>query len=441
MPSPGCWRAGTCELTAVPNARTTSGGVFAFRDVRFEAHSHRKLRESATGTRLLRQVYKPAHSLFQHQDAIQSAHGFGGQSMFRVARRFVETLTGRADLASTRPNGPLPPNKFSVLDPGPSAEGSNSSCLFPDTIVKVEEVVTDVLAMDLIHSCAAFVPEMIAGLSDSVEPELLSLKRSVSDPSLGETDIEAIIRIGDSRRGILIENKIRAPIMQRQFERYGLRGQLGKSKGHWDDFEVILLSPAAYYRALDENHRRHINRNVSYEAVIKFLAKYPEHSFKKYVFELALSDYRRGYIQTPDATMMDFYQNYYKIASSEFPELRMPKPDIVGGGGTWIYFPPLYAGNRVRLIHKFKEIGVELQISTRSGEGLGDKLAPLLEPDMEIRPRRSQLLIGLPAPGIDHLADFDELKPKVRHCLELLRRMRKFALRPEVQKAISSHVA
>lgn len=317
--------------------------------------------------------------------------------MFQVARRLVETLTRRSDLASMRPDGPLAPNHFSLVGKRPSADEFNSSCLLPDMIVKVEEVMADVLAMDLIHSCPGFVSEMIAGLSDSVEPELLSLKRSVSDPSLGETDIEAIIRIGDRRRGLLIENKIRAPIMQRQFERYRGRGQLGKSKRHWDDFEVILLSPGTYYSALDEDHRRHIDRNVSYEAVIEFLAKYPEHTFKKYVFELALSDYRKGYIKAPDDIMMGFYQNFYKIASSEFPELRMPKPDVVGGGGTWIYFPPLY--DKVRLIHKFKEIGVELEISTRSGNVLGDKLGPLLEPDMELtKSSQGKALYNSPPP-------------------------------------------
>ncbi|MFA1676273.1 hypothetical protein ACDY97_26905 [Rhizobium mongolense] len=135
--------------------------------------------------------------------------------------------------------------------------------------------------------------------------------------------------------------------------------------------------------------------------------------------------------------MMDFYQNYWSVASTEFPQLRMLKPEVVGRDGSWIYYPDLYANNSVRLIHKFKGIGCELAVVTRNAEALAEALLPFLESDMIVRPTKSMAFVNIKTPAINHILDFDEIKPDVVSSLRTLERLRKFAMNEEVRQRIT----
>jgi hypothetical protein len=307
-----------------------------------------------------------------------------------------------------------------------------------DTLVRVEEIVTDVLAMDLLHSSPAFFRKVLDVSGEPGDMTLVGIRRSVSDTSLGETDIELVVSNLDGRCGLLIENKVRAPLMDRQFARYRMRGEAGVKAGQWSRFKVILMSPRNYFQALDSEHSDQIDVNLSYEDVVEFLDAHPEFAFKRHVFESAIFDFRKGYVKSPDLSMMQFYQNYWSLASTEFPQLRMLKPDVVGKDGSWIYFPGLYAGNSVRLLHKFKGIGCELAITTRSAEALADQLAPFLEPDMIMRSMKSMAFLNIRTPAINHTLPFEVVRPDVVSSLHALDRLRKFALKEEVRRRITS---
>ncbi|MER9684693.1 MULTISPECIES: hypothetical protein [unclassified Mesorhizobium] len=305
-----------------------------------------------------------------------------------------------------------------------------------DTIARVEEIVTDVLAMDLLHSSQAFFSKVLAVAGEPPDLKPVSIRRSVADTSLGETDIEVVASGPNGSCAILIENKVRAPLMDRQFARYRMRGEAGVRAGKWGRFKVILMSPRSYFEALDAEHSLHIDANLSYEEVVAFLNGFPEFTFKRHVFESAITDFRKGYVKSADVAMMNFYKNYWSMASSEFPQLRMPKPDIVGKDGSWIYFPGLYSGNSVRLIHKFKGIGCELAIATRNAEALGEALLPYLEPDMVVRPTKSMAFVNVRTPVINHTLDFEQIRPEVVHSLRTLERLRKFALNEDVRRCL-----
>ncbi len=306
-----------------------------------------------------------------------------------------------------------------------------------DTITRVDEIVTDVLAMDLFHSCRAFM-ELVLKLADIDRNAVpVAIRRSVADTSLGETDIELVVETPEGRCGILVENKVRAPLMDRQFARYRMRGEAGIRSGQWQHFKVILMSPTSYFQALGVEHSSQIDANLSYEIVVDFLADRPELAFKRHVFESAITDYRKGYVKSPDTAMMEFYQNYWAVASSEFPQLRLVKPDVVGKDGSWIYFPPLYGGNSVRLIHKFKGIGCELAVVTRNAEKLVDVLGPFLQPDMIVRPTKSMAFVNVSTPAISHLLDFDIVRRDVVTSLQALDRLRSFAMDGNVRKIIT----
>ncbi|MDX0072481.1 hypothetical protein GOC11_26950 [Sinorhizobium meliloti] len=307
-----------------------------------------------------------------------------------------------------------------------------------DTVARVDEIVTDVLAMDLLHSSPEFFRKVLEVAGEAGDMELVAIRRSVADTSLGETDIELIANGPAGRCGILIENKVRAPLMDRQFARYRMRGEAGIQTGQWTRFRVVLMSPRSYYEALGQEHCTHIDANLSYEDVVEFLGGYPEFSFKRHVFESAITDFRKGYVKSPDSAMMDFYQNYWAVASSEFPQLRMLRPDVVGKDGSWIYFPPLYAGNSVRLIHKFKGIGCELAIVTRNAEKLAESLAPFLTPDMIVRPTKSMAFVNVKTPAINHILNFQAVRADVVLSLQTLDRLRRFAMNDDVRQLITA---
>lgn len=305
-----------------------------------------------------------------------------------------------------------------------------------DTIVRVDEIVTDVLAMDLLHSSPAFFRRVLGAAGEPADVRLVAIRRSVANTSLGETDIEIVTEGPTGRCGILIENKVRAPLMDRQFARYRMRGDAGIQAGQWARFRVILMSPRSYFDALGAEHKPFVDVNLSYEDIVDFLSDYPEFSFKRHVFESAIADFSKGYSKSPDTVMMEFYQNYWTIAAREYPQLRMIKPGVVGKDGSWIYFPPLYAGSRVRLIHKFKGIGCELAISTRNAETLADALLPCLGPDMTVRPTKSMAFVNIRTPAIDHTRDFELVRDEVFSALATLDRLREFAMNTDVRQRI-----
>jgi hypothetical protein len=316
----------------------------------------------------------------------------------------------------------------------------SESALSRDSVGRAEEVFTDILTMDLAHSSPEFLSYIGSVAGETGPLHLVSLKHTVADSSLGETDIEIVVRTETGLCALLIENKVRAPIMPRQFERYRLRGEAGVAAGRWTRFRVLLLCPEGYFIGLAADHKQYVDGNVSYEDVVVFLGEKPEFAFKRHVFENALVDYRKGYAKVADAPMMVFYRHYWQIATAEYPQLRMSLPDVVGKDGSWIYFPSLYAGTKVRLLHKFKGIGCELAVVTCNGEALANALSPLLDPDVVARVTKSMLFLNLKTPAIDHLLDFPLLAPVVRDSLAALERLRNFAIRPDVATAIKEHL-
>lgn len=299
---------------------------------------------------------------------------------------------------------------------------------------KVEEVMTDVALMDLVHSSDEFLQELSrrAGLSG----RMLHVRRSVFDSSLGETDVEILVENEDGRHALLVENKIDAPVMPMQFERYQLRGRAGVADGRWTSFRVMLFCPKGYFSHLPDEHRRYVDVHLPYEDVIAFAAERPAFAFKKALFEAAVEGHRRGYVKIADEPVMTFYRGYYDIASREFPQLRMDEPVIKGMGSTWVIFPPLNGMRRVSLVHKYLEIGCELSVATKDVAGFCEAVRPFLDEDMVVRETKSIAYVNIRTPPVHHLEALDEAAPKIRKALSALDRLRAFAEKPEVWKEI-----
>lgn len=306
-----------------------------------------------------------------------------------------------------------------------------------DMFTNVEEVMTDIALMDIVHSSEEFLESLFAraGLSG----RLLELCRSVFDSALGETDVEILVENEHGRHALLVENKIDALIMPMQFERYQLRGKAGVEPGKWGSYTVILFSPKKYFEHMPAEHRQHVDVHLSYEEVIAFAAERPAFAFKKALLEAAVADHRRGYVKVADDTIMQFYRGYYAIAPAEFPQLRMDEPVIKGAGSTWVIFPPLNGMRRVSLVHKYMEIGCEISIPTSQVSRFCEAIRPHLDEDMTLRETKSIAYVNLRTPPIHHLEPFEHAAPKIRDSLAAVERLRVFAARPEVWQAIRKY--
>ena len=69
---------------------------------------------------------------------------------------------------------------------------------------------------------------------------------SITDASLGESDLIMIIESSDKSYALMIENKIDAQAMPNQGERYYKRGKLGIEEGKWDWFTTCIIAPKLY---------------------------------------------------------------------------------------------------------------------------------------------------------------------------------------------------
>jgi hypothetical protein len=299
---------------------------------------------------------------------------------------------------------------------------------------KVEEVMTDMVLMDLVHSSPLFVVELCRHAE--VGGNFIQARRSVFDNAHGETDVEIILDTPKGRHGMLIENKIDAPLMVKQFERYHRRGKLGIDEGKWSSYTVVLFSPRSYFDHLPPEQKAFVDKFVPYEEIIEFLKSMPEFDFKRAVLEGASETRARGYVKSADATVMEFYQSYYEMAQAAYPQLKMEPPGIRGANNTWALFKNVNGYRRVDLVHKWMSIGCELSIPTNDVDAVRQAIVPLLETGMTFKPTKTVAYINLRSTPVDHFADFESLIPAIEEALHKLERLRLFAAKDEVDNVI-----
>lgn len=315
-----------------------------------------------------------------------------------------------------------------------SAAGRTVARVAGGMFPKVEEVMTDMVLMDLVHSSPLFVGELCRHAE--VDGNFIQGRRSVFDNAHGETDVEIILDTSSGRHGLLIENKIDAPLMNRQFERYHRRGKLGIDEGRWSSYTVVLFSPRSYFDHLPSEQKAFVDRFIPYEEIIEFLRSIPEFDFKRSVLEGASETRARGYVKSADATVMDFYRSYYEMAQSKYPQLKMELPGIRGANNTWALFKNVNGYRRVDLVHKWMSIGCELSIPTNDVDAVRQAMVPLLETGMTFKPTKTVAYVNLRSAPIDHFADFDSLVPAIEEALQNLERLRLFSARDAVDNVI-----
>lgn len=189
----------------------------------------------------------------------------------------------------------------------------------------------------------------------------------------GESDITVVLHYGEKKYGVLIEDKIDAPTMEQQSNRYKIRAEHQKASGMYDDYSIFLAAPQSYMEEHQTDGNADYKNRVTYE---ELLAHFEHQSgeraaYKSAVIQFALAEKKKGYIVDPDAQVSAFWKELRQYCEMNFYQLNMLGDDRERGAmARWPEFSTTM--KKVKIIYKSDQGVVDMEFS-----GYGDKRALL----------------------------------------------------------------
>ena len=184
---------------------------------------------------------------------------------------------------------------------------------------------------------------------------VLNVALSETDPEYGESDITVILSIDGKKNGLLIEDKINAPAMPEQCERYSKRADKAINEGKYDDYFVFIICPEAYHDANSEAKK--YAYFITYEDCIKYFSAKTDTLSKIRCEQLkqALSKRIDGPVE-PNQAAIAFFAKYreYMEAHDYKLDLRNQK----GSNAWWPHYATAF-GNAY-IFHKVSDGVIDL---------------------------------------------------------------------------------
>jgi len=233
---------------------------------------------------------------------------------------------------------------------------------------KVDERDVDLLLLEEFHANTDFVTwfSLQCGFSNV---RFDGAWHSVTDAD-GETDLLLRVRFGETRIGILIENKVAASLQDRQDERYHLRAARSQNEGKFDLFRVCLCAPQNYLDGAEEASL--FQHRLSYEAIADWFSNQigPRANWRRYVMQEAVEQGRRGYKMVVSQENSEFHMDYWLYLCRKHPMLTMNKPTPKGKSSNWIIMKGVRFPKGVQLHYKIDQCTMELGFTEHSIEEL-----------------------------------------------------------------------
>ena len=206
---------------------------------------------------------------------------------------------------------------------------------------------------------------------------------SLSDTN-GESDITFVVTVNGVKQGVLIEDKIDAPTMQKQSERYDIRGKNAIERGEYAEFYVFLVCPEAYWQEHKEDPNAQYKHIVFYEELRDYLLKKKDirSQYKLQIIERALAVKKKGYQLVENRNVTNFWRDLQKLCEEKYPSLYMnydgqPK----GSSSRWIYFKtPI---QKVWIVYKTNTGRIMLESYDPNKPISKEKFEPYMDKDME----------------------------------------------------------
>jgi hypothetical protein len=238
--------------------------------------------------------------------------------------------------------------------------------------------------------------------------ESLGAWHSVSDPTLGESDVVHLFRSEEGKNvALLIENKIDAPPQPAQAERYRKRGEKGITEGSWEEFRTCLVAPEQYLAAGTETG--HYDCAISYEELLSFFVsrrhRDPRFLYKAQVIREAIQKRRDGYQPKVSLEMTKFVEDYVALAKKEYPQLHVLPAKPRPAGSTWVTFKPHDYARNASLSHQLTGGYVKLFLAdeAKQFEKWLTRIEPHLEDGMTLEPAGKSVGLAVPVPMLDPL--------------------------------------
>ncbi len=278
----------------------------------------------------------------------------------------------------------------------------------------------DLLLVELLADSPQFFDWFLSRLGLDADAELLAVEHSVTTQS-GESDLEVTFRRGKRAVKLLIENKLGAAFQPRQSERYRERGEQYVRRGDCDAFHTVLVAPASYFG--EDETTCGFDHCITLDEVLNWVEQANSFGelgeYKITLIRSALERGSSGWQLVPDEAVTRFWQEYWKLASSDAPELRMPRPGPKPAISNFIYFRPRGLPPDAKLIHKVLYGHVDIQFAGRAEDidALEREYSGILEEGMHIQRAGKSAVIRMCVPEMDMTAPFAESLPHVRQSL------------------------
>jgi hypothetical protein len=262
----------------------------------------------------------------------------------------------------------------------------------------------------------------------SLQSSFLEARRSVTD-STGESDLEVCFTTNDDQIFMLmIENKVNASFQKDQLERYKQRGNNYIENNQIIDFETVLVAPKSFHN----DDTKGFDFRINYEDMVKYYEKGSDlgarRDYKILLLNSAIEKGTSGYQMVADASVSNFWRDYWQFALSEARELYMDEPTLKPSTSSFIYFKNVLLPKEVDLVHKITHGYFDLQF-----KGMGDQLnimrdryVDVLENNMKIVKAGKSASIRIEVPKLSMADSLESQKEKVVDCLQEGKRLLKW---------------
>ena len=244
---------------------------------------------------------------------------------------------------------------------------------------------------------------------------------SLSDEN-GESDITIILENDNRKIGLLIEDKINAIAMPKQYERYIVRAEKQKHEGLFDNYYIFIIAPKSYIDSNKEAQK--YDNKISYEEILDYISGdvYGESLIKK-----AIEGKKKGYEVVENKPVTLFWEKYYDMVENRFSDLELKtKKGPKGSKTRWpVFHTPI---KKIHIIHESNKGCLELRFRNVSlyYSEVYDIVKNVLKENMKLKRTGKSLAIRIDVPEIDFKKDFEEQEENVIKCLEEVKELQKF---------------
>ena len=242
---------------------------------------------------------------------------------------------------------------------------------------------------------------------------IVNVEHSYVDADLGESDITVIVEKNNFRIGLLIEDKIDAPAMDLQPERYIERGKRGIRDKKYNEFKTFIIAPEQY---LNTNpYVEKYQYQISYEEILETLS---EDIYAKTLINRALEEKEAGYIIIENEMVTKFWEKYYKFIKTNYPIIKIH--EIHGPRGSNAAWPELLTDyKQIKIMHKSDRGYMDLTFNKMSSHvDIFNKYIKKVPDDLKIVPTGKSLAIRLDVPIIDFKDEFENYINEMHECMK-----------------------